>query len=157
MPATQHLRIGRAVARDRIGDALQQWDVVEFFIDERPLCEWLGIGRDLWHYGTELDAGALYERGLARMLGREPAENQLGSGRLVLYRCHCGSDYCGVISCRLSVEDERVLWQDVSFEDSDGVRGTGNEDLPSLTPVARFVFDRAQYESELTRHVPAPG
>ncbi|MGH8081391.1 MAG: hypothetical protein ACREP7_12520 [Lysobacter sp.] len=154
----RHLRIGRTLARDEAEGARQQWEVGEYFIDERPLCEWLGIGRDLWQYGTDFDPNApepIRSQGVEAFLGRVEAHNQFGSERLVLYRCHCGSDYCGVISCRLELGPDHVIWQDVTFEDDDGpVAGHNATDssLPTLTPVARFVFERAQYEQELERN-----
>lgn len=158
MTDIQRLRIGRAVARGHIDGVAQHWDVTEFFIDERPLAELLGIERDLLHYGTDLDPNLpppLRERGLDAFLGRIAAPNQFGSGRLVLYRCHCGSDYCGVISCRLQYDGDRVLWHDVTFEDDDGALSGENlssSSVPRLTPVARIAFDRTQYEQEAKRH-----
>ncbi|KRA77235.1 hypothetical protein ASD78_06515 [Lysobacter sp. Root667] len=158
--ALHRLRIGEAVAEDRIDGRPQRWAVTELFIDERPLCQWLGIARDLRRHGTDLDPELpLPERELGRdaFLGRIPAPNQFGSGRLVLYRCHCGSDYCGVISCRLETDGDHVLWQDVTHEDDDGPlagHNAADSSAPELTPVARFVFDRAQYEQELERHFP---
>lgn len=56
------------------------------------------------------------ERELLELRGLLPASNQLGSGRLVLYRCHCGDDNCGVISCRIERSEDRVRWSDVRFE-----------------------------------------
>lgn len=155
---TQRLRIGRNFARDEIDGIAQQWEVGEFFIDERPLCEWLGIGRDLWQYGTDFDPNSpepIRLRAVEAFLRRAEAHNQFGSGRLVLYRCHCGCDYCGVISCHLKVGDDHVIWQDVTFEDDVGPASGHNapdSSLPALTPVARFVFDRVQYEQELERY-----
>ncbi|WP_242112220.1 hypothetical protein [Luteimonas aquatica] len=159
MTDVQRLRIGSAQACDRIDGAPRQWDVTEFLVDERPLAERLGIARDLLFCGTDLDAGlppALRERGRDMFLGRTGAMNQFGSGRLVLYRCHCGCDYCGVASCRLEVAADRVYWHDVTFEDDDGPamgQDARTPSLPRLTPVARIVFDRAQYEQQIRHHL----
>ncbi|WP_163785454.1 hypothetical protein [Proteus mirabilis] len=38
-------------------------------------------------------------------LGIKPVYSQLENNRLVLYRCHCGSDYCSVISCTLDITE----------------------------------------------------
>lgn len=158
MEPVQRLRIGQATAEDRIDGEARRWPVTEFYIDGRPLSDWLGIGRDLLYFGTDLDPDQpqpLRERGLALFLGRSEPSNQFGSGRLVLYRCHCGCDYCGVISCRLETDGDHMLWQDVTREDDDGPAAGHNaadSSAPELTPVARFVFDRAQYEQELERH-----
>lgn len=155
--ATMHrLRIGHAVAHDHIDGDPRQWDVFEFLIDDRPLSGLLGINRDLGFFATELDAPPpLRGHGLALLLGLAEPGNQFGSGRLVLYRCHCGSDYCGVISCRLRVEDDHVIWQDVTFEDDDGPASGHNaasSSVPRLTHVPRLLFERRQYEQALERH-----
>lgn len=157
--ATVHrLRLGQAIARDQIDGEPREWPVGEFFIDERPLCQWLGIERNLWHYRTDFDERMpepMRMQARARFLGQLQTGNQFGSDRLVLYACHCGSDYCGVISCRLEVGDDQVIWQDVTFEDDDGpvpAHNVADSQIPTLTPVARLIFDRAQYEQELERH-----
>src|SRR5687768_1943704 len=96
--AFQRLRIGRSVVACDIDDAPRRAEVAEIFIDERPLAHWLGLPRDLSNSDTDLDPAlprAAAERGRAVFLGLQPAHNQFGSGRLVLYRCHCGSDSAG--------------------------------------------------------------
>jgi hypothetical protein len=158
MTTVHRFRFGQTVVDYRIGEADYKVTLAEFFIDDRRLCEWLGIDRNLSQYGTDFDPDSpepIRNRGIEAFLSRVEAHNQFGSGRLVLYRCHCGCDYCGVISCRLEVGDDHVIWQDVTLEDDDGpVAGHNAPDssLPTLTPVARFVFDRVQYEQELERY-----
>ena len=167
MAATiQRLRIGRTVVACDIDGAPRQAEVAELFIDERPLAHWLGLSRDLSNSDTDLDPAlppALAERGRAAFLGLQPAHNQFGSGRLVLYRCHCGNDYCGVISCALEFDGDHVVWQQVTLEDDDGPMSgpdsgenvqEENAAPSSLSPAAplRFVFDRTQYRLELERH-----
>ena len=48
--------------------------------------------------------------------GLAAPSNQLGSGRFVLYGCHCGSDYCGVVSCVIERRGDLVVWCDARFE-----------------------------------------
>ncbi len=161
MTAVHRLRIGQSVAEDLIDKVPHRWDVTEIFIDDRPLAHWLGIKRDLGNYGSDLDPAqspALRARGLALFLGREPSCNQNGSGRHVLYRCHCGSDYCGVISCVLEFDGDHVVWRQITFEDETGPmlaphpgENPAQSAFPPRAPL-RFVFDRAQYQTELERH-----
>jgi hypothetical protein len=70
-------------------------------------------------------------RGLA-----EPA-NQFASGRLVLYGCHCGCDYCGVVSCMAKREHGKLIWSDIR----------GEEFCAEVTPVAELVFSAKQADS----------
>lgn len=152
---TQRLRIGRTVFAYTVDGAEQRADVAEIFIDECPLTQWLGIARDLGNADTDLEIPrptALAERGLAVFLGQQPAHNQLGSARLVLYRCHCGCDYCGVVSCVLEVREDRVAWRQVAPEYEPGFAPTA--DAASVGPLD-FVFDRGQYQRELERHFSA--
>ncbi|UZW62516.1 hypothetical protein [Lysobacter enzymogenes] len=162
MTATvQRLRIGRTVFAYAADGAEHRAEAAEIFIDERPLAHWLGIARDLGNADTDLDTRAppaLAERGRAAFLGLQPAHNSFGSGRLVLYRCHCGSDYCGTISCLLDIDDDHVVWRQVTREDDNGPmpgadpgENAGSSWLPPGAPL-RFVFDRRQYRRELERH-----
>jgi hypothetical protein len=162
-PTVQRLRIGRTVVASPIDGALRHAEAAELFIDERPLAHWLGLRRDLSNSDTDLDCAlppALAERGRAAFLGLQPAHNQFGSGRLVLYRCHCGSDYCGVISCALELDRDHVVWRQVTREDETGPmcgpnpgENGGGETAQTCAPAAlRFAFDRSQYQLELERH-----
>ncbi|SDY30241.1 hypothetical protein SAMN04487939_101717 [Lysobacter sp. yr284] len=157
----QRLRIGRTAFAYATDGAQQRAEVAEIFIDERPLAHWLGIARDLGNADTDLETQrplALVERGRAAFLGLQPAHNQFGSGRLVLYRCHCGSDYCGTISCVLEVDGDHVVWRQVTLEDDNGPMSgadPGENAASSACPPGaplRFVFDRDQYRGELERH-----
>ncbi|QWP74649.1 hypothetical protein J5226_13200 [Lysobacter sp. K5869] len=167
MSATvQRLRIGRTVVAYDIDGAPHRAEAAELFIDERPLAHWLGLTRDLGNSDTDLDLAlppALAERGRAAFLGLQPAHNQFGSGRLVLYRCHCGCDYCGVISCILELDRDHVVWRQVTREDDTGPMvgpnpGENGGDETAATSASappgplRFVFERSQYELELERH-----
>lgn len=76
--------------------------------------------------------------------------NQFGSGRLVLYGCHCGCDYCGVISCVIERTDTTILWRDIRFENDD-------DDDPTETPyphsVALYRFATRQYDQIITEYL----
>lgn len=161
MTTVQRLRIGKTLVEYAIDEVAHRTEIDEFFIDERSLAHWLGVERDLGNYGSDLDLRQpppLRERGLAMALGREPSCNQNGSGRHVLYRCHCGSDYCGVISCVLEFDGDHVVWRQITFEDDQGpmlAAHPGENPADSAFPPGaplRFVFDRAQYQTELERH-----
>ena len=81
----------------------------------------------------ELSYRARELRGLAK------PGNQFGSGRLVLYGCHCGCDYCGVISCIAKRENGMVVWSDIR----------GEEFCKEITPVAKLAFSAEQVDSAL--------
>lgn len=151
----RRLRIGRTVFAYAVDGAERRAEVAEIFIDERPLAQWLGIARDLGNADSDLEVPrppALAERGLAAFLGLQPAHNQLGSTRLVLYRCHCGSDYCGVVSCVLELREDRVAWRQVAPEYDGGFAPAA--DAAGVGPLD-FVFDYGQYRRELERHFSA--
>ncbi len=125
--------------------------MLEYMIDGRPLCELLNLTRDFSTCGTGIDGG----HDIDAFLGDRPASNQFGSGRLVLYRCHCGCDYCGVVSCALEIEDHKVTWSKIAFE-TDNASGTllgdGRDILgSSLITIARIEFGHRQYAEALQR------
>src|SRR3979411_3119056 len=100
-----------------INSELRLWD---FVIDGRPLAEHLGLSRcglDLCGSPLEWAGYARYRAAMdayARQItGAAPGCNQFGSGRVVLYGCHCGCDYCGVISTRVERSGGVVRWLDV--------------------------------------------
>jgi hypothetical protein len=114
-----------------LGDVPCEWRLRDFLIDGRPLAEYLGVSRlGLDLCGSPL-SGAGYSRYRAfhadyarQLTGATPADNQFCSGRVVLYGCHCGCDYCGVISARVERSGAVVRWLDIGFEDERGARGT---------------------------------
>lgn len=161
MTTVQRLRIGQTVLEYRINEVDHRLDIPEIFIDERSLADWLSTYRNLTNCGNDMHdrlSPEQRQRLLSMFLGGERPLNQFDSGRMVLYRCHCGCDDCGVISCRLEFWGDRVVWQDVTYEDDDGPVLAASPDenpeeslLPPGAPL-RFVFDRAQYQTELERH-----
>ena len=106
---------------------LRLWD---FLIDGRPLAEYLGVSRsglDLCGSPLEWVGNSRYRAALAdyarQLTGAATGCNQFGTGRVVLYGCHCGCDYCGVISARVERSGGVVRWIDVGYEDERGARG----------------------------------
>lgn len=132
-------------------------EVVEFFIDKKPLSERLGIDRrSLKFIQSEFDCKEEYRKDAESLfLGTAESLNQFGTGRLVLYRCHCGSDYCGVISCKLVIEDHSVRWENIGYEKDERfpvkTRGT-KEDLGFiLKEVPDLCFERTAYTTAVER------
>lgn len=159
MTTVQRLRIGATVVEYTIDGTTRHTEVAEIFIDEHSLADRLGIVRHLGNCDSDLDldhSGVAREHGRAKYLGLMPSDNQNGSGRHVLYRCHCGCDGCGVISCALEFDGDHVVWAQVTREQDTGPMlgpdGPPEEsEFPPNAPL-RFVFDHAQYQAELERH-----
>lgn len=73
--------------------------------------------------------------------------NHLNNGRFVLYRCHCGCDYCGVISCKITRTETSVKWTDIYFGDEDGRFEDEASDSDSvLINLTEFEFDINEYD-----------
>ena len=77
------------------------------------------------------------------LLGRCRPINQFQTNRIVLYGCHCGYDYCGVISFELVIADDQVIWQSIGHEDDDGVDLEQNY-LPQLCFAKEQYFQAVQ-------------
>lgn len=114
--------------------------IVDFVMDHKePFSRRLGLwDMHPWFGRTVFDGNPPNAQRIAEFLGDVPATNQLGSGRLVLYGCHCGCDYCGVISCRLRRENGRVYWEDIHAEEFE-------VDDTVMTTMPQLVFDEKQY------------
>ena len=142
-------------------DADTQHIDFNFYIDGKAFDKWLGFDKqtDLRFSDFDLDIITVdkirfphYDRykiirsKIEQYLGIKPIYTQLENNRLVLYRCHCGSDYCSVISCDLEITDEYVKWINIAYDD-----GLENEDRLELdehgiTPIKELVFTRKQYQ-----------
>ncbi|WP_378181161.1 hypothetical protein [Aquimarina sp. SS2-1] len=99
----------------------------DIFVNQQQLSKKLGIDRfDMAYCDVDLDTFEVdttkfpdYNRkqintnAVSRFLGNSNPTNQFGTDRIVLYRCHCGSDYCGVISFRLEKQGDVILWKDI--------------------------------------------
>ncbi len=115
---------------------IRLWD---FFIDGESLADQLGVG--------SLDAATSLEYKnsdwvLQEFFGQITPSNQFGTGRLVLYRCHCGCDYCGVISCEIRQTGNIFEWNEIRSEDDFEM---GDLCIPSLR------FDADQYREAITQ------
>ncbi|HBC6053109.1 hypothetical protein [Proteus mirabilis] len=62
------------------------------------------------------------------------------------YRCHCGSDYCSVISCDLDITDHYVKWNNIAYEDGLDKDDALELDEHGITPIEQLIFDRKQYQ-----------
>ena len=119
----------------------------DYVIDGESLGDAFGFEDGLpWFGQTCFETVEPHRTELIRQLrGVNPATNQFDTSRFVLYRCHCGDDYCGIISCRIERDGDVVRWNDVRYE----------ADLePDEEPmfdcvVPEFVFDADQYDSEI--------
>ena len=158
----KHLRtitMGEAWAEYRLESdgPVRKTQVPEIFIDAQPLAQLLGVERNLRFYecvvGNKIQAVA--ESAIRQYTGDAPPLNQFGSPRIVLYRCHCGADYCGVISFSLLQHENRVTWRAINYESDAGivaeqdVRASGLENYRAIDEIS---FDADQYMAEFERY-----
>lgn len=80
-----------------------------------------------------------------QLCGLTPSQNQFGTDRFVLYRCHCGDDNCGIVSCRVQRHDNVVQWIDIRYENDFGT--TYDETSDVCIPV--FEFDATEYDDSI--------
>lgn len=126
----------------------------DFFIDSQQLSPLLGFNRletmefadfDLDYFKMDEKISPDYKREdiikiyLKRYLGIEIPRNQFGTERLVLYRCHCGCDYCGIISCNIVFEEKFVLWKDIRYENRPA------QEHEDINPIDLLRFHRKEY------------
>ncbi|WP_378174045.1 hypothetical protein [Aquimarina sp. SS2-1] len=138
----------------------------DFFIDGKALSELLNINRfDLAYCDFDLDILEMdtdkfpkYDRAkvnknaVAQFLGINQPSNQFDTTRIVLYRCHCGSDYCGVISCNLVKQDDVIIWKGITYENDDfeydkEIANSG------IKPITELKFARREYELEFENYL----
>ena len=90
----------------------------DFVIDGMSLAEQYNL--NAWFGSTCFeDTGLAREYAIEALLGKQEPGNQFGSGRLVLFRCHCGCHYCGVISCHIEQKNDVVTWSDIRYENDE--------------------------------------
>ncbi len=77
--------------------------------------------------------------------GFRRVENAFGTNRFVLYRCHCGCEECGVLSCEIIRMGGIVSWQDIHCE---GLAISQDEPMGSII-IEAFVFDADQYDNAI--------
>jgi len=137
----------------------------DFFINQKQLSKLLGIDRlDMAYYSFDLDYYEVdkerfpnYDRkkvvknAVSCFLGNNKPMNQFGTNRIVLYRCHCGCDYCGVISFVLHVENDVIIWKDITYEDDDF---EFEEELKrrDINSIKELKFDKREYLLEFETH-----
>jgi len=138
----------------------------DFFIDGRALSEWLHISRfDLAYSDFDLDILEIdtskfpkYNRkkvnknAVAQFLGNSQSSNQFDTNRIVVYRCHCGSDYCGVISFILDKQDDLVIWKEITYENDDFEYEKEIENR-GIQPIKELKFSRKEYELEFENYL----
>lgn len=158
MPALKRFAVRRA-AEQQPGTGLVLFDIL---INGRPVHEILGIDRRDRRWSSNdvdwLDVDRqrfpqysrlkLLAQSVAEFLGEAAPGCQFDVRRKVLYRCHCGSDYCGVISAEIECADGRVYWRHIGYQDDDCLPEQGPPpDRDDAVPdtVAEWVFDEAEY------------
>lgn len=129
----------------------------DFFIDGIQLDKILGINRltdtrfcefDLDIFKSDKSKFPDYDRKtvirnkINEFIGKEKAFNQFQTERIVLYRCHCGCDYCGIISFEIEFNDDYIFWKDIRFELDDESQ---TNDVKSIEILQ---FSRKQYFEE---------
>ncbi|UNM97051.1 hypothetical protein MMG00_04145 [Ignatzschineria rhizosphaerae] len=158
-----HLEL-RCISRD----VDTQYLDFNFYIDGKALDQLLGFDKqtDLRFSDFDLDLFVVdktrfphYDRHqvvfskIAQYLGNKPVYTQLDNNRLILYRCHCGCDYCSVISCDLEITKEEVKWNNITYED-----GLDKEDALELNehgiePIEQLIFNRQQYQQVFNEYL----
>lgn len=132
---------------DGVGKTIQKWNQAEFIIDGIALSEYFSFKVNRPWFGAtfmELD-NAAWTNELNMFLGKTEANNQFNSNRFVLYRCHCGCDYCGVISCVIEKKHDVVYWKDIYFE-TDDTEVEGNV-------ISQYTFNYTDYVKCITEFI----
>jgi hypothetical protein len=149
-------RIGEITARYwlKAEEPPHEMTVPEIFVDERPLSEKIRIGRGLAYSNCDFsyDNPEILSAAIDRYTGKRSPSNQFGSKRIVLYRCHCGVDYCGVVSFSLVEEEYFIVWRNLSRESEDGVEDAAALQLDGVQFIEELRFEKAQYFAEFERY-----
>jgi hypothetical protein len=111
----------------------------DFLINGEPLGRTLQLVRP-WFGRTRFEDNRQgVNRFVGELLGEEVPHNQFGTGRVVLFGCHCGCDYCGVISCEVLKQGACLLWRNIGHETDHSVEQRIN----------LLVFDFHQYSAAI--------
>jgi hypothetical protein len=119
----------------------------DFVVDGQGLGDAFGFEADRpWFGQTPFEylpdhAGKLIEQ----LRGLDPAESVFDTGRFSLYRCHCGDEQCGVISCKIVRDTSTVRWLDVRCEPEGGPP-------PYSVTIPEFAFDANDYDNAVLRY-----
>ncbi|MDH7447597.1 hypothetical protein [Aquimarina sp. 2201CG14-23] len=138
----------------------------DFFIDGKALTEWLNISRfdvaysdfdlDILEVDTskfpDYDRTKINKNAVAQFLGNKQPSNQFATNRIILYRCHCGSDYCGVISFILDKQDDLIVWKEITYENDDFEYEKEMENR-GIQPIKELKFARKEYELEFESYL----
>ena len=134
----------------------------DFFIDEIELDKTLGINRltdmrfcdfdlDIFNSDklkfTDYERKTIVRKKINELIGIEKPFNQFQTDRVVLYRCHCGCDYCGIISFVIEFSNDYIFWKNIRFELDDE---TETKDVKSIE---KLQFNKKQYSEELNKFI----
>lgn len=124
--------------------------IIEFFIDDKPLIEILDDCRHLGNISNDLDFCNLSQSNyILQLLGKTSTMNGLGTNRVVLYRCHCACDHCGVFSTEIVIGKLTVQWKNIAWE---------NEEYQTTFDSAiTFTFFKPQYFKAIKQYCKASG
>lgn len=129
----------------------------DFFIDNLELDKMLNIDRlsDMRFCDFDLDIFKVDDQKFPNynrldsvkstvdvFLGNTKPTNQFLTDRIVLYRCHCGCDYCGVISFKIDFDQTYIYWSEIRFELDD------ESQTDEVKSIERLWFDKIQYVEE---------
>lgn len=89
---------------------------------------------------------------ISELCGKRLPKNQFGTNRLVLYLCHCGCDFCGVISCEILRYDNLVVWRDIRYE-TDIEDGDDEEEPICDIVITELRFRANDYDREIKRYL----
>ena len=137
----------------------------DYFVDGIALSALLNIDRfSLTFCSVDLDLvsrdsalnEAILSTHLAGLLGKAIAQNQITPGRPVLYRCHCGCDYCGVISISLEIEEASVFWRDIRYQSDDEDDPMEGFERPVFN-TADLEFDKLEYDLSIANFLKKAG
>lgn len=149
--------IGEITARYwlKADEPAHELTVPEIFVDGQALSGMIGVERDLAFINCDFtsDDPNVIRSAIAQYTGQAAPCNQFGSPRIVLYRCHCGSDYCGVISFSLVEKGGLILWRNLSYKTETGIIDTGVvEQAYDIRFIEEMAFNKVQYLAEFKRY-----
>lgn len=134
----------------------------DFFIDEIELDKTLGINRltdkrfcdfDLDIFNSDklkfpdYDRKSIIRKKINEFTSIEKPFNQFQTDRIVLYRCHCGCDYCGIISFEIEFSDNYIFWKDIRFELDD------ESETNDVKSIEILQFSKKQYFEEFNEFI----
>lgn len=145
----------------KVTEKQNNYTLYDFFVDDQALSKMLGIDKseDMDFSDSDLDIFEVdkekypnYNRKIInlrfveQLLGKAVPVNQFGTKRITLYRCHCGSDYCGTISFELKIEQDYVYWQDIRYENDTDLDNT------DISKIANLKFEKEEYWHVIERY-----